>query len=69
MSEDDRDNTLRLPGQSSGQEQSNLASDSTGLPQGSDSITQSGGSILPSSADESAAGAGAVTALPGGYPG
>ena len=69
VNEDDNDNTLRLPGQSSGQEQSNLASDSTGLPQGSDSITQSGGSILPSSADVSATGAGAVTALPGGFPG
>ena len=67
--EEERDNTLRLPGQSSGHEQSNFASDSTGLPQGSGSITQLGGSIIPSLADKSAAGAEAVTALPGGFPG
>ena len=62
------DTTLCLPGQFVGQEH-DTGRDSTGLPQGSGSITQIGGSNLPSSADASATGADTVTALPGGLPG
>ena len=64
----EQDTTLRLPGQSDGQEQTYTGSDSTGLPQGSGSITQVGGFLTSSSADESAAGADTVTAQPGGIP-
>ena len=65
----EQDTTLRLPGQSGGQEQTYTGSDFTGLPQGSGSITQVGGFLTSSSADESAVGAETVTAQPGGIPG
>ena len=64
----EHDTTLCLPGQKVGQEQDS-GLDSTGLPQGSGSITLTGGSNLLSSTDESVVGAGTVTAQPGGFPG
>ena len=64
-----QDSSLYLPGQSENQEQE-IISDFTGLPQGSGSITHAGGpSMLPSLAAEAATGAGTVTAQPGGFPG
>ena len=63
-----RDTTLYLPGQSDGQEQGD-GTDSTGLPQGSGSITHEGGLIVSSSAAEAASGAGTATSQPGDIPG
>ena len=63
-----QDTTLSLPGQGAGQEQEDNP-DSTGLPQGSGSITHAGGPMLPSLAAEAATGAGTVTAQSGGFPG
>lgn len=63
-----QDSSLYLPGQSENQEQE-IISDFTGLPQGSGSITHAGGPMLPSLAAEAATGAGTVTAQPGGFPG
>ena len=63
-----QDSSLCLPGQSENQEQE-ITSDFTGLPQGSGSITHAGGPMVPSLAAEAATGAGTVTAQSGGFPG
>ena len=65
--EDLQDTALYLPGQGAGQEQG-INPNSTGLPQGSGSITHDGG-LVPPSAAETAPGAGTVTAQTGGFPG
>ena len=66
--DDKVDKSLKLPGLGKTTE---LESDpdSTGIPQGSDSMAHQGGSTLSPAADKSAAGTGAVTAQPGGFPG